>query len=307
MRASKPRPPLPGRTGRGRCIAHHGELVQGSFPCGAGSAPGLVTVPLPQLGACAQFQPSARPGVRAGHGLGKARRAAQLTLRLCRERQVPCPPGGRLRIESGIPPGWGMGSSTADVVATIRAVGDCCGLRLSRREVSELARRAETASDPLAYGCVPLLFAHRHGRVIRHWPRAFPRVHVVGCRVPGGPVETLDVGGGQYSPRERRECLRILQRVDRAVSEQDAALLGEAATRSALLNQSRLPKPALPTLLAVCRETGGVGVQVAHSGTVCAVLVDARRPGAAHRAREARTALDSLGLERTVDMIWGGA
>ena len=98
----------------------------------------------------------------------------------------------------------------------------------------------------------------------------------------------------------------MLRDLERGVRERNAALLGRAATRSALLNESRLPKPELPDLLRITRETGGVGVQIAHSGTVCAVLVDARAPGASHRAREARTALDTLGLERTVDMIWGG-
>ncbi|RLZ04391.1 hypothetical protein CWC38_00410 [Kocuria tytonicola] len=280
--------------------------MQGSFAWGTRSVPALVTVPLPPLQSRVEFVPSARPGVRAGHGTEKARRAAQLTLRLCRERGLPRPAGGQLRVESAIPSGCGMGSSTADVIATIRAVGHCCSLRLTRGEVSELARRAETASDPLAFGCEPVLFAQRHARVLRHWPRAFPPVHLVGCRLPGGPVETLALDAQGYTPHERRECLRILHLLERCVGDGDARALGEAATRSALLNQTRLPKPALPELLAVSRETGGVGVQVAHSGTVCAVLLDARRPGAAHRAREARTALDSLGLERTVDMIWGG-
>jgi len=198
-----------------------------------------------------------------------------------------------------------MGSSTADVVATIRAVGDCCALRLTRGEVSELARRAETASDPLAYGCEPVLFAQRHARVLRRWPRAFPAVHLVGCRLPGGPVETLALNAQEHTEHERRACLRILHLLERCVADGDARALGEAATRSALLNQTRLPKPALPAMLAVSRETGGVGVQIAHSGTVCAVLLDARGPDAAHRAREARAALDSLGLEPTVDHLWG--
>ena len=305
MTARPTRNPAVVRAGLGRCIGHHGELVQGSFACGSGSVPALVTVPLPQLQSRVEFVPSARPGVRAGHGLEKARRAAQLTLRLCRERDVPRPPGGQLRIQTTIPSGCGMGSSTADVVATIRAVGHCCSLRLTRGEVSELARRAETASDPLAFGREPVLFAQRHARVLRHWPRAFPPVHLVGCRLPGGPVETLGLDARDYTPHEQRECLRILHLLERSVGDGDARALGEAASRSALLNQSRLPKPALPALLAVSRETGGVGVQIAHSGTVCAVLLDARAPDAARRARAARTALDSLGLEPTVDHLWG--
>ncbi|BAG29982.1 hypothetical protein KRH_16350 [Kocuria rhizophila DC2201] len=110
-----------------------------------------------------------------------------------------------------------------------------------------------------------------------------------------------------YSAGERRECARMLRDLERGVRERNAALLGRAATRSALLNESRLPKPELPDLLRITRETGGVGVQIAHSGTVCAVVLDAARPRAAQRAREARAALDAMGLPRTIDQVWSGA
>ncbi|PKZ37489.1 hypothetical protein CYJ75_09830 [Kocuria rhizophila] len=298
---------VPWRAGRGHCMAHHGELVQGVFPCGSGSLPALVTVPVPGLRSRAEFHPGSRAGVRAGRGHEKARRAAQLTLRLCRDRGMACPPGGEVSIHSEIPSGCGMGSSTADVVAAIRAVERSCGLRLSRREVSELACRAETASDPLAYGCTPVLFAQRHARVLRRWSGTFPPVILVGCRLPGGPVDTLELAARDYSAGERRECAEMLRDLERGVSERNAALLGRAATRSALLNQARLPKPELPELLRISRETGGAGVQIAHSGTVCAVVLDATRPRAAHRAREARAALDAMGLQRTIDHVWNGA
>lgn len=99
----------------------------------------------------------------------------------------------------------------------------------------------------------------------------------------------------------------MLRDLQRGVRERNAALLGRAATRSALLNESRLPKPKLPDLLRITRETGGVGVQIAHSGTVCAVVLGAARPRAAQRAREARAALDAMGLPRTIDQVWSGA
>ena len=60
-----------------------------------------------------------------------------------------------------------MGSSTADVVATIRAVCDCCGLPLDDLHVSAIAVQAETASDPLAFDTTPVLFAQRHAEVLR--------------------------------------------------------------------------------------------------------------------------------------------
>lgn len=302
MTAPGPQP----RAGTGTCMAHHGELVQGSFPCGSRWVPALVTVPVPSLQARAVFEPEPEEGILADPEHVKAARAARLTLQWCGLRAAHLS-GGRLRISSPIRPGCGMGSSTADVVASIRAVSSACGVRVSAREVCHLARRAEAASDPLAHGCTPVLFAQRHGRVLRRWHRPFPPVLLVGCRLPGPPVETLALGAPSYSAAERAEFGRILHLLERAVHTGDARLLGHVATRSALLNQTRLPKPELPDLLEVSRRAGGVGVQIAHSGTVCAVLVDAHRADAHHRARDVRAALDGLGLERTVDQTWRGA
>lgn len=192
-----------------------------------------------------------------------------------------------------------MGSSTADVVATIRSVCDCCGLPLDDLHISAIAVQAETASDPLAFDTVPVLFAQRHGEVLRRWNRPLPPVRLVGCRLPGQAVDTLGVSPPAYTSDEHAEFAHLTNALETAVRTGNARTLGRVATGSALINQRYLPKPDLPRVLEICERTGGVGVQVAHSGTVCSIMYDPTDAAVDQRTVRARRALDAAGFSST--------
>ncbi|HZD60683.1 MAG TPA: hypothetical protein VE439_09570, partial [Anaerolineae bacterium] len=51
-------------------------------------------------------------------------------------------------------------------------------------------------------------------------------------------------------------------------------LIGEAATLSAVYNQNILPKIALTDIINVGRQKGGIGVNIAHSGTIIGMMVE---------------------------------
>ncbi|MFE6853444.1 hypothetical protein ACFVDH_21970, partial [Streptomyces sp. NPDC057674] len=158
-------------TGTGHAACHHGELLQGVFLDADGRrCAGLVTLPLAGPGSRADFvrrpgtPPEALTVVPADRG--KAARAAGLAVAECaREAGLP-PSGGQLRLTGDVPVGLGMGSSTSDVIATVRAVADAYGLRLAPAAVARLAVAAERASDPLMLDARPVLFAQREGRVL---------------------------------------------------------------------------------------------------------------------------------------------
>jgi L-threonine kinase len=82
-----------------------------------------------------------------------------------------------------------------------------------------------------------------------------------------------------------------LEQVAAAIDAGDVQLLGEACTWSARIHQRILPKPELPELIRIVDETGGAGVSVAHSGTVCGLIYSASvRDGAAEgEARALKT------------------
>ena len=282
--------------GVGQAPAHHGELLQGVFADDAGRRRrALVTLPVPDRGSRALFYPSsAHWGVVAGRELTKVRRAALLALR----ELTGAAKGGQVEIISDVPRGIGMGSSTSDVTATIRAVADSHGVELSREEVGRLAVLAECAADSIMIDDRVVLFAHRDGEVVETFGPRLPELVVVGCDTePGVRVDTLGLRPAEYDERETAafEVLRAGMR--RAVALGDVPLLGRVATASARINQRFLPKPLLEPLLALCLRHGGAGVQVAHSGTVAGLLF---APAAADGARRCLDELAGWGLPITV-------
>lgn len=269
--------------GVGHAACHHGEIVQGVFldddghPCR-----GLVTLPTPEPSTRAEFLreddvPVGRIVVTP-EGRAKAARAAALAVNECALRVGVRPSGGRLRLRGEIPVGLGMGSSTSDIIAAVRAVASAYRCVLSPSTIARLAVRAETASDPLMLDHRPVLFAQREGRVLEELGAALPPLVVVSCLTgDGAAVDTL-------APRPEHqlgdvpafELLRAQLRT--AIANGSAALLGAVCTESSRLNQRLLPKPELDALEAAAAAAGAVGVQVAHSGNVAGVLFDAEEP-----------------------------
>ncbi len=264
------------RSGTGECGAHHGELLQGWFIDARGAVrPGLVTLPLPGWTARAVFAPGGGELTVSPPDRVKACRAAHLTAEAF---AGPGRHGGRLVLDGSLPAGLGMGSSTADVVATVRAVADAYGVAPSPRTVARIAVAAEAASDPLMFDDRPRLFAHRDGDVLEELGDALPPVLVLGCLLQRGrPVDTPLIRPPAPSEDEVRAYAALRSQLRRAVAVGDPALLGRVATASA---ERARAGPELELLRAVADDAGAVGVQIAHSGNVAGLLFDAAAPGA---------------------------
>jgi L-threonine kinase len=263
-----------GRAGEGVANGTLGELVQGQTVAGEDF---LVTFPV-------AFWSKARAVINdSGIVIGprdksKARRMASLVL----QRLGLASAGAVLEVQCGVPEGKGCASSTADVVAAARAVCDATQLSLEPGEIAELAVEIEPSDGVMWDGVVA--FNHRAGRLLRHLGK-LPPVRIIGIDL-GGHVDTVQFNRRpkDYSPQERRMCQEALEQVAAAIDRSDVQLLGEACTRSARIHQRVLPKPELPGLIDIVEQTGGAGVSIAHSGTVCGLLYDPARADAAERA-----------------------
>ncbi|PSJ29078.1 GHMP kinase [Streptosporangium nondiastaticum] len=292
-------------TGTGHAPCHHGELLQGVFLDDEGRrCAGLVTLPMAGPGSRAEFvrrpgtAPEALTVVPADRT--KAARAAALAVAECAERTGQPPCGGELRIICDIPVGLGMGSSTSDVIAAVRAVADSYRLRPAPAAVARLAVRAELACDPLMLDGRPVLFAQREGRVLEILGPALPPLVVVGCALGGGaPVDTLSLPAHEPTDSDVRAWERLRTRLRRAVAGGDAQLLGRVATASARRGQEVLGHPEFGALDSIARRVGAAGVQIAHSGAVAGVLFDPAVPGLRHRVRSCLRALDAHGIPAT--------
>ncbi len=293
-----PAPDPPCRAGVGTVHAHHGEIVQGMFYSADGALEhGLVTLPCSLYGARARFRPlRSGPLTVEPRDRARARTAARLTLDALGRTGW----GGAIRIEGNVPLQWGCGSSTTDVLSTIRAVVDAFGVVLEPEWIARLSVAAETASDSLMYGPErAVLFAQRRGCMLRDLGGPLPAVRVLGfnTEVDRG-VATLSLPPVPYSTWEIEAFQPMLGLLCRAVEQQDAALLGRVATASTVLTQRHRPKRGMPEMLCLAREVGAVGTQVAHSGTVAGFLFHPA-DDAAGRMGHARRGLERLGVERS--------
>ncbi|ANN62047.1 kinase (plasmid) [Mesorhizobium loti NZP2037] len=263
---------LPSPVGTAIAIAHHGELIQGVFKDDDGSLHrGLVTLPIAGLRSEARFDRSDGDAVvvTPDHKV-KAAAAARLTLDF-----LNVTGGGELTLQSAIPVGHGYGSSTADVVASIRAVAAAVDVQLRPSSIGRLAVAAERASDAIAFDDHAVLFAQREGKVIENFGGSLPPLLLVGFKANGGvPVDTLQLPPARYDSAEIQEFGVLRALVARAVRLQDPYLLGRAASASALISQRHLPKQGLNEIAEIARRGGACGVQVAHSGSLFGLIFD---------------------------------
>ncbi|MHB1870037.1 MAG: GHMP family kinase ATP-binding protein [Steroidobacteraceae bacterium] len=268
-------PPAPEGFVVGRAGRHHGEILQGLWwprrTAAVDPVPCLLTLPVSEAGSEAHFKPA--PGAPIcvdPPGKVKAARAARLALDALGAGSC----GGILRLYGSIPIGLGLGSSTSDVLATLRAVCAAYGAPTDADMLARLAVRAEVASDPLMFdGAV--LFAQRHGQVLEHWGEWLPEFLLLS-------VDTDPQAGGRDTLRvpcpgraaTRADYTELLRWARAAFRARDAAAVAAVATRSADLNQRIAPTRGYRALRAVSAASGALGLQIAHSGTVAGVLFD---------------------------------
>lgn len=273
-------------TGVGTAFGTFGELLQGVLPEEDGDF--LVTLPVARW-SMATFRQD--PGaeaitVRPAHKT-KALRLAHLIA-----EELPAPVAGFLNLSSVIPEGKGLASSSADLVATARAVAKALNTPMPPRRIERLLARIEP-TDGVLYPAI-VAFHHRAVR-LRAVLGSLPAMTVVGID-EGGEVDTVDFNRipKSCSTAQGYEYARLLDRLADAIPRHDLAEVGRVATRSALMNQRLRYKRSLEPMLEICREVGGLGVAVGHSGTTLGVLLDSRDPSCTRRATEAARACGEL-------------
>ena len=188
------------KMGFGMTDAHHGELLQGVFISSAGRlSRGLVTLPCNKFHSQAIFSPHQGTTVNLDirpQNKSKAKQAAQLTL-----KHLGVDLGGELHIWTNIPIGLGLGSSTADVVATSIAVANALGKNLSPETIAKIAVDAETASDSIMFGNCATLFAQREGLVIEDFGNSLPPLEILGFNtdLSNSGIDTLAFPPARYN------------------------------------------------------------------------------------------------------------
>nr|WP_206322369.1 kinase [Streptomyces sp. HNM0575] len=261
-------------------------MLQGVLPEDGGDF--LVTLPVARW-SMATFRQDPRAAAITVRPVHK-KKALRLVRLIVEEEHRPV--RGELALSSVIPEGKGLASSSADLVATARAVAKALGTPMPPARIERLLARIEPTDGVLYPGIVA--FHHRRVR-LRAVLGSLPAMTVVGID-EGGAVDTVAYNRipKSFSTAQGYEYARLLDRLTDAIPRHDLAEVGRVATRSALMNQPHRYKRSLEPMLEICREVGGLGVAVGHSGTTLGLLLDSRDPSCTRQATEAARACAEL-------------
>jgi uncharacterized protein involved in propanediol utilization len=250
--------------GCGAACGTFGELLQGMLP--DNDTDFLVTLPITRRSsAYFRYVPKATHITVWPAAKTKSRKLAELML-----RRYGRPGGGILLVESRLPEGKGQASSSADLVATARAIGDAIRVQVEPFEIESLLALIEPSDGVMYPGVVA--FAHRQVRLLKRLG-GLPRATIVGID-EGGQIDTLDFNRRpkQFTAAEKREYHLLLGEIADALAAGDLAEVGRVSTRSAVLNQRLGPKARLGDMMDLARATGSAGVVAAHSGTILGLM-----------------------------------
>ncbi|MBZ6260432.1 kinase [Streptomyces olivaceus] len=270
--------------GTGAACGTFGELLQGVLPDGTAF---LATLPI-SLGSRARFRfdPHGPLHVYPAH------KTKSLTLARAMLDTHGDGGGGTLLLDSDLLVGKGLASSSADLVATARGVGTVLGLDTSPAAVEDWLRPVEPTDGVMHPGVV--VFEHRAVR-LRARLGVLPPVTVVAVD-EGGHLDTVTHNRRPHPvpPGLRHEYARLVDDLARAVRGADLSAVGAVSTRSAVLNQRRLPKRNLDAMTAIADRVGAPGVVCTHSGTMLGLLLDTSADGHRERLAAARAACSEL-------------
>ena len=261
----------------------------------------MVTCPIDMHSVASVELSPGNGGIDAPADSPKARQAVQATLDFLGETGLQ----GRLDLDSALPRGKGMASSSADVSAAIYATALALGRELPYDSVADLALSIEPSDGVMLPGIA--IFDHLEGRVSRSLG-APPPMRVVILDF-GGTVDTRD-----FNSVDREDLLGRLQpRMEEAASliedgilRGDPLRIGRGSTISAVANQQVLFNPNLDAVLDLSIRVGALGVNVAHSGTVIGLLFPDQHDMAGKAAAIAHRELPGLKTALHRRIIGGG-
>jgi uncharacterized protein involved in propanediol utilization len=255
----------------GSASGHAGEFLQGSICDGGELRRVLISIPAPGLRSSAIFTASERNGLRVTPPWKlKSLKAFQLAW-LQFSRTMPC---GTLTIQSDIPVSHGMGSSTADCVAAIRAAASYWDCELQAGRIAMVAHQAECFCDATMYEDRLVVFQHCDGRIYEYLGGEIPnlRLLIVGLKDGGPIIDTDTMTRPDYTAEEIQQFTECLSLLRSAAATNNVQEIARIARISAQINQKYHPKQKMNEVEQIAAENNALGVAVAHSGDIQILL-----------------------------------
>lgn len=157
-----------------------------------------------------------------------------------------------IRLETELPRGKGMASSSADLAAVAKAVALSFGKNISAEEIAKLAASIEPTDGIFFSGVVAMNPVT--GKFLKNI--SVSEKYAVAIFDYGGEVDTV----------------KFNRRSNFQIPALDDVLNFEMVEKSALANQEILHKKNLCEIISYAKSIGAVTVNVAHSGTVIGIF-----------------------------------
>lgn len=246
-----------------------GELIQGWWADWA--EPVLVSCPIARCSRITvQLCPDSRIITPPGHF--KAAQAARLGLAALGRPDL----GATISLDSQLPPGRGMASSTADIVGVLVGLAAALNSSFSPAALARLACQIEP-SDSTMFSGLAMLAYRGSSRYIELGtaPALLPLLMLD----PGASVDTVS-----YNARLDLKAVQNLTATTQAAVEllihglhqHNVEAIGAATTLSARSYQKISFSPLVDQALGWAKATGAIGVVRAHSGSVAGLLYPAQ-------------------------------
>jgi L-threonine kinase len=252
-------------TGFGKANGTFGELLQGVLPNGKKF---MVTFPI-NIFSYVKFIPEVNNNavnVFPAHKIKSKTIAEKL---IC---NFNLKIGGNLIINSEIPEGKGLASSSADLVATAYAIADSLKTSISEQMIAELILEIEP-SDGIMYSGI-VSFYHQELKLINTIGNLSSLIIIAVDE--GYTVDTIDYNARTkiYTSADAAKYNNMLNKMSYAIRKHDLGMIGKITTESAIMNQQNNPKKYLDEFIHISNEVQALGIVVAHSGSFIGVLLD---------------------------------
>ncbi|TYS71053.1 kinase [Sutcliffiella horikoshii] len=252
------------QVGKGACFGTFGELLQGVDAKSGFDF--LVTLPIDKY-SWAEFIPDLSNQLEVIPEYKQ--KSILLATRLLKYFNLPL--SGKLIIQSNLPMGKGLASSSADLVATARAIQSAYDFELPIKLLQKFLKEIEPTDGVMYSGIVS--FYHREVQ-IKEMFGSIPPLTIVAID-EGGEVNTINYNNEKkpINFKDKLEYTQLNNKLKIAIQEQDVRAIGKVATRSAIMNQKRLEKRSLNHFLQISEQFNTLGITVAHSGTFIGLML----------------------------------
>ena len=261
-------------SGKGICYASFGEILQGVL---SGGRKFLVTLRICDASRVTLWL--SRPQYSAAKELRFAQSYCKYPKSYKMLRNIMSDLGSHddcfIEIDSDIPVGKGLSSSTADMVASIRSLSEAMSIALKPDYVSRMMTEIEP-NDGLHYDGT-IVYHHTMGELVTQFDYV-PPLQILGIDF-GDSLDTVEFNQRDvhFSEAEMQHYQQLADNLQEALEQQDVPRICEIATESTLKWQKVNEKRELERVTSLVHETGAMGIANAHSGTYLGILYDKNR------------------------------